>query len=163
MSRRKSVIVPSGGPSPPEKKFRSPFSAFRRTDSSRSFHQMDDQPLPPNGLHPIPSKEEERPPSSAQNTSEMNRIPESAPVTAPKTNGNVIPEEPEVAHEPPAENKREADTIPESSSVCIRRESSHFYFPANVSQSPQVDADGYSERPDTIDEITKVQREAAGT
>ncbi|KAK2858412.1 hypothetical protein FQN49_004758 [Arthroderma sp. PD_2] len=129
MGRRKSMIVPNTGP--PEKKFRSPFTPFRRADPSRSFHQMDESDGP-NGLETVMSRESQRPASSAHNDS---AIVESPPPTA--TNG--IPEEP-TADEPAATNGEPTD--------------------ASV-KSPQVDAEGYSQRPDTEDEITRIQREAS--
>ncbi|KAM5429458.1 Suppressor of Profilin del [Microsporum canis] len=131
MGRRKSMIVPSPGPS--EKKFRSPFTPFRRADPSRNFQQMDESDGP-NGLETVTSSESQRPSSSALHDS---AIVESPPPTA----SNGIPEE--AAAKEPAVTNGEPTGAP--------------------TQTPQVDAEGYSQRPDTEDEITRIQREAAAT
>ncbi|KMQ46214.1 hypothetical protein HL42_3113 [Trichophyton rubrum] len=129
MGRRKSMIVPSTGP--PEKKFRSPFTTFRRTDPSRNFQQMDESEGH-NGLEAVTSMKSQRPPSSTMNES---AFIESPPLPAP----NDIPEEP-VAEESNAVNGQSTDA---------------------PGQTSQVDAEGYSQRPDIEDEITRIQREAA--
>ncbi|EFQ97846.1 hypothetical protein MGYG_00882 [Nannizzia gypsea CBS 118893] len=129
MGRRKSMIVPSTGP--PEKKFRSPFTTFRRTDPSRNFQQMDESEGH-NGLEAVTSMESQRPSSSALNESVFIDSP-------PLPVSNDIPEEP--AAEESATMNGQSTEAP--------------------GQTPQVDADGYSQRPDIEDEITRIQREAA--
>ncbi|KAK2740181.1 hypothetical protein FQN57_006192 [Myotisia sp. PD_48] len=144
MGRRKSIVnTPPPGSSSPERKFRSAFT-FRRAESSRSFQQMERHQEAPNGLARVTSNERQmvsrdgpphsRPSSSAQG------IPRTEPIveSAETVNGAAVPSMP---------------TIPDINGDTIEADPNP--------PKPQTDAEGYSERPDIIDEITKVQREAA--
>ncbi|EEP82361.1 conserved hypothetical protein [Uncinocarpus reesii 1704] len=138
MGRRRSIVQPTSGHATPEKRFKSPFS-FRRTESSRSFHQVENQPTPPNGLSPVRSVDQSshhRPGSSATGNASQTE-----PQIDTVLNGNAIPEEPD-AQETPAANE------------------SHEERPTSPKQ-PSIDADGFSAKPSTIDEISRLQQEAA--
>ncbi|KAE8366102.1 Muniscin C-terminal mu homology domain-containing protein [Aspergillus caelatus] len=139
MNRRKSIIQPSGGAAFfSDKKHRSPFASFKRGDSR-------DMQIPES----LP--DEERPGTALttqENHNEATRIPSEtndheghgtmasipAAQSVPTTaNGTTAPE-------PPAETG----------------------FAISDSNQPRVDSEGFSEPPQTIDEITRAQREAAG-
>ncbi|PGH06704.1 hypothetical protein AJ80_08121 [Polytolypa hystricis UAMH7299] len=141
MGRRKSIVqVPS---TPPERKYHSPFSSFRRTDSSRSFQQVENQSHPGNGLAPVTSREEDpswRPGSSAQDVPRNTSISDSQ--LRPKTPNGASAPEPSTAS-----NSLASPIEPEK----------------NVVEQQQTDSEGYSVRPDTIDEISRVQQEAAAS
>ncbi|PGH09376.1 hypothetical protein AJ79_05688 [Helicocarpus griseus UAMH5409] len=147
MGRRKSVVQPStGGATSPERKFRSPFSAFRKTDSNRNFQQVDNQPNSGNNLAPTPSRDSpslRRPASLPREASHSESISTTRqrPITP---NGSVLPEESAIA-DTPVQGKNSIELTPA------------------VPQPPKVDSEGFSERPDSLDEISRAQKEAAGT
>ena len=89
MSRRKSIVQPPGGGlSSPEKKFRPPF--FRKGDSSRSFHQVDnDSPSAGYGLSPFTSREDPRTSTRDLTATELPSESRVGPIT---TNGAVRPD-----------------------------------------------------------------------
>ncbi|ODH29085.1 hypothetical protein ACO22_03808 [Paracoccidioides brasiliensis] len=146
MTRRKSIVHhPTRASGSPERKFRSPFTSFRKTDSTRSFQQVDMQANLVNSLAPISSRDDsslQRPASShrevshSESTSALHQRP-----TTP-LNGAVRPEESAVSNTP------------------IRKANSMEQAPATT-QSPKIDSEGYSERPNSLDEISRVQKEAA--
>lgn len=139
MNRRKSVIGPSPGSyeRKPEKKHRSPFSAFKRSDSSRDAQiQLPESPPLSSIDRPATSLTEEesiRNPSVSQDrdaSETITTIPAAQPVQI-TTNGT---------------------TSPEEQAGLARGDGTQ----------PRVDSEGYTERPSTIDEVTRAQREAAG-
>ncbi|KAI1947109.1 Suppressor of Profilin deletion [Ophidiomyces ophidiicola] len=139
MSRRRSIVQTNSGNASPERKFRSPFTPFRRAESSHSFHQVDNQPGTPNGLEPFPSRDGSslhRPDSSA--TTNGSQV---GPNIDSRLNGATIPEE----------------NIGEETSTTVI--ASHEGRP--LSPKAPIDADGFSTKPDTIDEISRAQQEAA--
>ncbi|WEW54939.1 Suppressor of Profilin deletion [Emydomyces testavorans] len=139
MARRRSTVQTTSGHASPEKKFRSPFMSFRRTESARNFHHVEHQPSSPNGLAPTQSLDESsqhRPGSSATaNHSQAEPRIESV------LNGTTIPEE----------------TAPQE--IPVAAAEPHDERPILLKQASR-DADGFSAKPDTIDEISRVQREA---
>ncbi|EGC43660.1 fes/CIP4 homology domain-containing protein [Histoplasma capsulatum var. duboisii H88] len=147
MGRRKSVVHHStGSASSPERKFRSPFTAFRKPEATRNFHPVDMQPNAGDYLAPISSRDDpslRRPASSPRGTARSESI--SASHQRPATpNGAVSPDE-KTEQEIPS---KEANSTDQAST------------PA---QPPKIDVEGYSERPDSLDEISRIQREAAAT
>ncbi|KAK5796404.1 hypothetical protein VI817_005689 [Penicillium citrinum] len=135
MNRRKSVIVPSGGGNErkSEKKYRSPFGAFKRSESARDM-----------------------------------QIPESPPQTASDRPGTSFTEEsarnPSVSHDHTA-----ADAItpapvsqPEPTATNGTTANAQAGFTSNGTGQGHIDSEGFSERPSTVDEITRAQREASG-
>ncbi|KAL2855875.1 Muniscin C-terminal mu homology domain-containing protein [Aspergillus pseudoustus] len=136
MNRRKSIVLPSGGPS--EKKHRSPFS-FKRGDS-RDI-QIPEDPHP------------ERPGTaltSQDSYSEATRI-QSEP------------------NERESHDRVSSSPVPQSPPGAVNGFGSAFQenpvvaSPAGTSTNePRVDSEGFSQRPQIIDEITLAQREAAG-
>lgn len=144
MNRRKSIVQPPAGHSaPPERKFRSPFS-FRRTESARNFHQVGDQPTTGNALAPVNFHDEpsQQRPKSGNPEAEGERRAESRQHGG-KPLGDVIPEEAPVNDTPLAttQSHETKDAPPKE----------------------QLDAEGFSAKPDTVDEITRIQREAAAS
>ncbi|KAK2772782.1 hypothetical protein FQN53_004452 [Emmonsiellopsis sp. PD_33] len=141
MGRRKSVVQPSGGATTsPERKFR-PFTSFRRNDSTRNFHQVNAQPNSGNTLAPTTSRDETSlRPTSSREPSRTDSIPQTRqrPLTP---NGAVIPEGTAV------------EDTPETKTDSVHQAPSH----------RQTDSEGYSARPDSLDEISRVQKEAAAT
>ncbi|KKZ65152.1 hypothetical protein EMCG_09019 [[Emmonsia] crescens] len=139
MGRRKSVVHHStGSAGSPERKFRSPFTAFRKSESTRSFQQVDMQPNVGDFLAPTASRDDpslRRPASSPREIarSESISVSRQRPATP---NGDVVPEESTVLDVNSAEQAPAA------------------------AQPPKIDAEGYSERPDSLDEISRVQKEA---
>lgn len=96
MGRRKSVVHHStGSASSPERKFRSPFTAFRKPEATRNFHPVDMQPNAGDYLAPISSRDDpslRRPASSPRGTARSESI--SASHQRPATpNGAVSPDE----------------------------------------------------------------------
>ncbi|EEQ84244.2 hypothetical protein RJZ56_003089 [Blastomyces dermatitidis] len=145
MGRRKSIVHHSTGNSgSPERKFRSPFTAFRKSESTRNFQQVEMQHNPSDYLAPITSRDDlslRRPASSPRETARSDSI--SASHQRPTTpNGAGVPEE---------------SSIPETTG---KHGNSMEQAPATA-QPPRIDAEGYSERPANLDEITRLQKEAA--
>src|SRR5436190_9815365 len=89
MSRRKSIVQPPGGGlSSPEKKFRPPF--FRKGDSSRSFHQVDnDSPNTGHGLSPLTSRGDSWRPSTSTRDLTITELPSESHAEPITTNGDV--------------------------------------------------------------------------
>ncbi|BDD64300.1 hypothetical protein MAP00_009131 [Monascus purpureus] len=143
MNRRKSVIQPSGGSVFPEKKLRSPFAPFRR-DTAQRDQLPELGPGSPTSLGP------NRPATS------------SAPLDV-YDDPSRTPNEPRGlsrhATEPPIP---EAQPAPTNTNGVASRESHLTSSRAANNHTSQVDSEGYSERPQTIDEITRIQREATG-
>ncbi|KAJ5618876.1 hypothetical protein N7510_002860 [Penicillium lagena] len=139
MNRRKSVIGPSAGSyeRKPEKKHRSPFSAFKRSDSSRDAQiQLPESPPLSAIDRPATSLTEEesiRNPSVSQDRDAAETI-----TTIPAAQ--------------PAQTTTNGATSPEEQAGLARGDATR----------PRVDSEGYTERPSTIDEVTRAQREAAG-
>ncbi|OJD16657.1 hypothetical protein AJ78_03209 [Emergomyces pasteurianus Ep9510] len=139
MGRRKSVVHHStGSAGSPERKFKSPFTAFRKSESTRNFQQVGDY-LAPTTSRDDPSLR--RPASSPRETAGSASISEShqRPVTP---NRAAAPKESTLLEAPAKDidaTKKTPDAV----------------------RPPQIDAEGYSERPDSVDEISRVQKEAA--
>ncbi|OQE18188.1 hypothetical protein PENFLA_c022G01258 [Penicillium flavigenum] len=133
MNRRKSVVVPSTGSfDRKSEKKRSPFAAFKRADSSREM-QIPESPPPTASDRPGTSFTDQ---SSLRNPSvSQDRSGLAAAATMPE-------EHPETPRNGAA---------PEAPGLANN----------HVSQ-PQVDSEGFTQRPATIDEITRAQNEAAG-
>ncbi|KAL4900977.1 hypothetical protein BDW74DRAFT_89410 [Aspergillus multicolor] len=133
MNRRKSIALPSGPSS--DKKYRSPFSSFKRGDSHNMQIPEDPPERPDTAVTSQGSyTEATRLPSESHDREDRGRFSPSPPPqpAAPDTNGF-----------PPQVNAAPIGLT-------------------GVTNEPRVDAEGYSERPQTIDEITLAQREAAG-
>ncbi|OOQ90790.1 Fes/CIP4 like proteiny domain protein [Penicillium brasilianum] len=135
MNRRKSVIGPTAGSfdRKAEKKHRSPFAPFKRSDSSREM-QIPESP-PSTADRPGTSLTEE---SSLRNPS----------VSHDHNATDSFSPAPIAEQEPSAAN----GTLAEASAAIV----------SNGTASNHVDSEGFTERPSTIDEITRAQREAAG-
>ncbi|PWY77547.1 hypothetical protein BO70DRAFT_294795 [Aspergillus heteromorphus CBS 117.55] len=141
MNRRRSIVQPSGaGPFfSSDKKHRSPFASFKRGDS----RDMQIPETPPEGS--------ERPGTALTAHDSHTEVPS-------------IPSEPN-------ENEGFAgvvsNSMPQSAPPTANGSASHEQHAEaglttiNPNES-RVDSEGFSERPDTIDEITRAQREAAG-
>ncbi|KAL4934158.1 uncharacterized protein BDV17DRAFT_248503 [Aspergillus undulatus] len=132
MNRRKSIVMPSGGPS--EKKFRSPFS-FKRGDSQ----EIPEDPRPERPDTAVTSQgsysEATRLPSESHDQEDRERFsPSPPPQTAPDAANGFATQEDSVAA----------------------------LAGTSANKPPRVDSEGFSERPQTIDEITLAQREASG-
>ncbi|KAL1960872.1 hypothetical protein VTO42DRAFT_5855 [Malbranchea cinnamomea] len=147
MGRRRSIVIPSGPTSPDrEKKFRSPFASFRKNEVTRNFHQMDSQEDDLGPERPIGSSSSRQRDVPTRSSTRTDSVSEDAPRSMP--NGRVIPEAtPEEESSPPPITTTTAEDKPEPQVI-------------QQQQQPQVDAEGYSTRPDTVDEITRIQREA---
>ena len=149
MGRRKS-IVQSSGPASPDKDRKFRFGPFRK-ESTRNFHQMGNQE---NGVgldRPIGSSSSHRD-LPTRSTTRNESISEEPP--AEKPNGNVIPEV------TPEEEASSMTFTPAPGPIVESDETKP--EPQIIPQPSQTDAEGYSTRPDTVDEITRIQREAAG-
>ncbi|KAJ9356100.1 Fes/CIP4 homology domain protein [Paecilomyces variotii] len=144
MNRRKSIVASPSGSFSLDKKHRTPFVPFRKGDSSRDMQ--------------IPESPTSSPPQDQLSGS---HIPQDS-----------ISTEPEYARGPSESNARgDFDAIspaPEANVAATNGTNGtllgdHPGAGVNVASSPpQTDSEGYSERPQTIDEITRAQREAAG-
>ncbi|CAI7623471.1 unnamed protein product [Penicillium bialowiezense] len=134
MNRRKSVVGPSAGTfdRKAEKK-RSPFAAFKRADSSRDLQIPESPPGTASG----------RPGTSSGDHSSL-RNPSLSQDHSQLDAAAVI-------SEPRAEATTNGAT-PDTQAGLIN----------NHANQPQVDSEGFTERPSTIDEITRAQNEAAG-
>ncbi|KAL4815604.1 Muniscin C-terminal mu homology domain-containing protein [Aspergillus spinulosporus] len=132
MNRRKSMALPSGPSS--EKKYRSPFSSFKRGDSHNMQIPEDPPERPDTAITSQDSyNETARHPSESYEREDRARFsPSPPPQSTPDTNGFA------------SQGTAAAAGL------------------TGVTNEPRVDAEGYSERPQTIDEITLAQREAAG-
>ncbi|KAE8153879.1 Muniscin C-terminal mu homology domain-containing protein [Aspergillus avenaceus] len=140
MNRRKSVVQPSGGaPFFSDKKHRSPFASFKRGESRDMQIPESPEPgmeRPGTALTTQESQNEVTRITSEPNDHDTPTALSASPIpqSAPATaNGTASPE-------PPAEAG----------------------LAVNNSSQPRVDSEGFSEPPQTIDEITRAQREAAG-
>ncbi|OJJ73550.1 hypothetical protein ASPBRDRAFT_53717 [Aspergillus brasiliensis CBS 101740] len=138
MNRRRSIVQPSSaGPFFSDKKHRSPFASFKRGDS----RDLQIPETPTEGL--------ERP---------------STAMTAQDTEAPGISNE---SHEHEGFAGATSTAMPQSAPSTANGATSHEApseaITAGVSRNePRVDSEGFTERPETIDEITRAQREAAG-
>lgn len=139
MSRRKSSMQPS--PSGLQKKSRT--FPFRKSEHTRFGQSDDDSPgflasethgetHPPLPPQPQSLPEEQSPVGPAQRPTTANGTATTIPEEAPSSD-SVVPQPPEIQTS----------------------------LPQVPPKTPQVDSEGYSTRPDTIDEITRAQREAS--
>ncbi|KAF9886300.1 hypothetical protein FE257_011559 [Aspergillus nanangensis] len=140
MNRRKSVVHSSGGAFFSDKKHRSPFASFKRTDSrdaqipeaSSSGADRPGTALTTQESHTEsirqPSESHEREGLGTASSGGFSQPPR------PATNGATSHEAPPVGTGPANQTANEA----------------------------QVDSEGFSEKPQSIDDITRAQREAAG-
>ncbi|KXG49398.1 Fps/Fes/Fer/CIP4 homology [Penicillium griseofulvum] len=133
MNRRKSVALPSTGSFDRKaEKKRSPFAAFKRADSSRDL-----------------------------------QIPESPPATASDRPGTSFTDQSSLRNPSVSHDRTGLDTvatIPEAHPETIRNgvAPESLELTNNHANQPQVDSEGYTQRPGTVDEITRAQNEAAG-
>ncbi|CAG8174523.1 unnamed protein product [Penicillium nalgiovense] len=133
MNRRKSVVIPSSGPFDRKaEKKRSPFAAFKRADSSRDM-QIPESPPPTASDHPGTSLTDQ---SSLRNPS----------VSQDRSGLDTAATMPEEHPETPGNG-----AAPEAPGLAN-----------NHVNQPLVDSEGFTQRPATIDEITRAQNEAAG-
>jgi hypothetical protein len=152
MNRRKSVIGPSGGSyeKKPEKKYRSPFGPFKRSESARDMQIPESPPTTSSGRPGTALTEESgRNPSVSQDRTGVDAIVP-APISHP---------------EPTAMN----GISPEAQAGLVSNGTTQVCgIPLNRSRNlltvfqAHVDSEGFTERPSTIDEITRAQREASG-
>ncbi|GIK04636.1 hypothetical protein Aspvir_008719 [Aspergillus viridinutans] len=138
MGRRKSVVhTPGGGPLFGDKKHRSPFASFKRGDS------RDMQ---------IPESPTDRP-GTALTTQDSHG--EAAPIPTEIHEREVpgsLPTSPEPQQTPVTTNGGSTQEVHNEPTP-----------PAAMAvNEPRIDSEGFSQRPQTIDEITRLQREAAG-
>ncbi|KAL3493420.1 Muniscin C-terminal mu homology domain-containing protein [Aspergillus germanicus] len=134
MNRRKSIVIPSGGPS--EKKYRSPFS-FKRADSR-------DMQIPEDART-------ERPGTALTSQDSYNEATRVQSETNERQSHDRVSASPVPPQSPPG-------AVNGLGSGFTSQES-----PAGASTNePRVDSEGFTERPQIIDEITLAQREAAG-
>jgi hypothetical protein len=133
MNRRKSVVGPSAGTydRKAEKKHFSPFAPFKRSDSSRDM-----------------------------------QIPESPPGTPTDRPGTSITEEEPARTAGVSHDRALTDVVspvsfsqPEPTGTNGTYQEAQAGFAGNGAE--HVDSEGFTERPSTIDEITRAQREAA--
>ncbi|KAJ5917382.1 hypothetical protein N7466_010936 [Penicillium verhagenii] len=134
MGRRKSMVVPSGSTfdRKAEKK-RSPFAPFKRSDSSRDM-QIPESP-PSTADRPGTSMTDD----DYARTSSMSRDQTAGEALAP------------VPIAQPYSSTTNG-TSPEARAGIVR----------NGTDPSHVDSEGFTERPSTVDEVTRAQREAAG-
>lgn len=138
MNRRKSIVQPSGGaPFFSDKKHRSPFAPFKRGDSR-------DMQIPesPTG--------EERPGTALtthESHNEVTRIPSE---TRDHEGHGAMASIPTAQSPPTTANGVTSPESPGETGLAI-----------SESNQPRVDSEGFSEPPQTIDEITRAQREEA--
>ncbi|KAL3468016.1 Muniscin C-terminal mu homology domain-containing protein [Aspergillus heterothallicus] len=138
MNRRKSVVIPSGGPS--EKKYRSPFS-FKRGDSRDM--QIPEDPRPERPGTALTSQDSYTEATRVQSES-TERESHDQPISSP------------VAQSPPGALNG-FGSGPQSQENPVIASST-----GTSTNEPRVDSEGFSQRPQIIDEITLAQREAAG-
>ncbi|GAI09828.1 unnamed protein product [marine sediment metagenome] len=133
MNRRKSVVGPSAGTydKKAEKKHFSPFAPFKRSDSSRDM-----------------------------------QIPESPPGTPSDRPGTSMTEEEHARTLGVSHDRTLTDVVtpvpfsqPEPTGTNGTYQEAQARFAGNGAE--HVDSEGFTERPSTIDEITRAQREAA--
>ncbi|CAI7613982.1 unnamed protein product [Penicillium glandicola] len=133
MNRRKSVVIPSAGSFDRKaEKKRSPFSAFMRADSSRDL-----------------------------------QIPESPPATATDRPGTSFTDHSSLRNPSVSQDRAGLDTVatvPEVHPETARNGAAPegLGLSNNHINQPQVDSEGFTQRPSTVDEITRAQNEAAG-
>lgn len=147
MGRRRS-IVQSSAPTSPDKDRKFRFGPFRK-DSSRTFQPMGQE----NGAgpdRPIGSSSSSRdiPTRSTIRNESLSEEPQ-----LEKPNGAVIPEA------TPEEEAYSMTPTPVPAPLLPTEGKSE---PQVTQQPPHTDEEGYSTKPDTVDEITRAQREAAG-
>ncbi|PYI21615.1 hypothetical protein BO99DRAFT_71779 [Aspergillus violaceofuscus CBS 115571] len=139
MNRRRSIVQPSGGgPFFSDKKHRSPFASFKRGDS----RDLQIPETPPEGSDR---------PGTALSTQEGHAGSLNIPGEFPE-------------HEEDF-NRSTSGPVSQSAPAMANGEALHETpneASSTVPNEPRVDSEGFSERPDTIDEITRAQREAAG-
>ncbi|KAH1340836.1 hypothetical protein KXV68_002571 [Aspergillus fumigatus] len=140
MGRRKSVVhTPGGGPLFGDKKHRSPFASFKRGDSREM--QI---PESPTGTDR---------PGTALTTQDIHG--EAAPIPSEIHERGLpgsLPTSPEPLQTPATTNGGVTQEVHNEPTPAA----------AVTANEPRVDSEGFSERPQTIDEITRLQREAAG-
>lgn len=133
MNRRKSIVGPSAGTFDRKaEKKRSPFAAFKRADSSRDM-----------------------------------QIPESPPMTATDRPGTSFTDHSSLRNPSVSQDHAGLDTaapVPEAHPDTPRNGAAPetLGLTNNHVTQPQVDSEGFTQRPATIDEITRAQNEAAG-
>ncbi|KAL2823113.1 Muniscin C-terminal mu homology domain-containing protein [Aspergillus granulosus] len=138
MNRRKSIVLPSGGPS--EKKHRSPFS-FKRSDSRDM--QIAEEPRP------------ERPGTALTSQDSYTEVTRIQSEPNEQENHDRVASSPVHQSPPGAVNGFGSGLVSEEHPVVAS--------PTETgSNEPRVDSEGFSQRPQIIDEITLAQREAAG-
>ncbi|KAJ5711327.1 hypothetical protein N7488_005483 [Penicillium malachiteum] len=133
MGRRKSMAAgPSGGFDKKADKKRSPFGPFKRSDSAREM-QIPESP-PSTADRPGTSFTEE----SARNPSISQDHNTSETITAAPS------------------------TYPESAPTNGTAQLAQAGIVSNGTHQTHVDSEGFTERPSTVDDVTRAQREAAG-
>ncbi|PLB43474.1 hypothetical protein P170DRAFT_369680 [Aspergillus steynii IBT 23096] len=144
MNRRKSMVQPSGGPFFSEKKHRSPFASFMRSDSARDTQIPESPPStadrPGTALTTQESPQETR--ETVRNASEP----------SDRDGAGAGPSSPEPQSAPGTANGTTSPDITADTGLAT----------ATSNEQPRVDSEGFTERPQTIDEITRAQREAMG-
>jgi hypothetical protein len=133
MNRRKSVVGPSAGTydRKAEKKHRSPFAPFKRSESSR------DMPIPESP----PGTPSDRPGTS---------LAEEEPVRTP-----------DVSHDRTLTDTVTPVPVAQPGPTATNGTSQEARTGVVSNGANQVDSEGFTERPSTIDEITRAQREAS--
>ena len=137
------------GPTSPDKERKFRFGPFRK-ESTRNFHQMGTEENGVGPDRPIGSSSSHRD-LPTRSTTRNDSISEEPP--AEKPNGTVIPE---------ATAEEEASSMTPTPAPAPIVENETKPEPQIIPEPPKTDAEGYSTRPDTVDEITRIQREAAG-
>ncbi|KAI7973635.1 hypothetical protein EIK77_004241 [Talaromyces pinophilus] len=136
MNRRKSIVIGSGTSLPSEKKSRPGFG-FRRGDSSSNVHTQLPSTPPGRDTPSIASESIGSPPPTGS------------------TVNDYVPSEDAIT--PIAET-----TEPTATTNGLASNHTDAVAPAVAANQIQVDSEGYSERPQLVDEITQAQREASG-
>ncbi|EED21492.1 conserved hypothetical protein [Talaromyces stipitatus ATCC 10500] len=134
MNRRKSVVLGSGTSIPTEKKSRPGFG-FRRGDSSSNVHTQLPSTPPGRDTPSIAGESIGSPPPTASTANEYIQTEDTTTITP-------IPETNETAATTNGLASNHADTA--------------------AANQIHVDSEGYSERPQLVDDITQAQREASG-
>ena len=152
MGRRKSTVSPGAGSfdKKAEKK-RNPFAPFKRTDSSREM-QIPESP-PSTADRPGTALTEDDSPQNLSVSQDHYASDIVAPVPVAQsmpttTNGTSLENQSRIT------SNGTTQVRGDSRSQCTHFADLHLQFP--------VDSEGFTERPSTVDEITRAQREAAG-
>ncbi|EEA25613.1 Suppressor of Profilin deletion [Talaromyces marneffei ATCC 18224] len=136
MNRRKSVVIGSGTSLPSEKKSRPAFG-FRRGDSSSNVHTQLPSTPPGRDTPSIASESIGSPPPTGSTVNDY--VPSDDAITP-------IAETTEITATTNGLASNHMDAV----------------APPVAANEIQVDSEGYSERPQLVDEITQAQREASG-